>query len=119
MPPGNDSSSLDVVNLRPIAAWGEVMFPWFAATMLAMESNHVVSLRLMKLAFGGHAAGEETILMLTEKVTAALEAGTTMLNGGTLSLVVDRYRERVTANAGRLSIAEARHLSPGTCLANR
>jgi len=41
--------------------------------------------------------------MVTEKIAAAFEAVETLLTGGGLSIVIDRYREHVTANATRLA----------------
>jgi hypothetical protein len=29
------------------------VFPWYSAAMLALEANHVIALRLSKMAFGG------------------------------------------------------------------
>jgi len=79
------------------------MFPWFSAMMLGLESAHVAGLRMMKLASGGAGAGHEALLMVTEKMEAAVEAATTILHGENPSVVVDRYREHVAANASRLS----------------
>jgi hypothetical protein len=41
--------------------------------------------------------------MVTEKIAATFEAVETLLTGGNLSIVIDRYREHVTANATRLA----------------
>ena len=43
------------------------MFPWYSAAMLALEANHVIALRLSKMAFGGPVARSEAKLMVTEK----------------------------------------------------
>jgi hypothetical protein len=82
---------------------GKTMFPWYSAAMLALESNHVVRLRLMKLTGGGGEASREAHLMISEKIAAAFEAAETLLRGGDFFIVVDRYREHVTANATRLA----------------
>jgi len=79
------------------------MFPWYSSAMLVMESNRVIGLRLTKLTRGGSEAGDEANLMINEKIAAAFEAVETLLMGGNLSTVVDRYREHVTANAVRLA----------------
>ena len=79
------------------------MFPLHSSTMLALEANHVIRLRLLKLALGGKAAGEEVQLMVAEKIDALFEATGTLLNGNDLSTVVERYREHVAANANRLA----------------
>ena len=76
------------------------MFPWYSAAMLALESNHVIALRLMKLAFGGSAAHWEANLMITEKIDAAIETSYNL----NVSAVIARYREYVLANARRLSL---------------
>ena len=76
---------------------------WLSSTMLALESQSVIGLRLMKLCAGGSAAHTEAMLMVSEKIEAALEARTALAAGGTLDSVVDRYREQVVANAVRLS----------------
>ena len=78
------------------------MFPWYSSAMLILESSGVVGLRLTKLTRGGSEAGDEAHLMVTEKIAAAFEAVETLLTGGDFSIVVDRYREHVTANATRL-----------------
>ena len=79
------------------------MFPWYSSAMLVMELNRVIGLRLTKLTRGGREAGDEANLMINEKIAAAFEAVETLLMGGSLSIVVDRYREHVTANAARLA----------------
>jgi hypothetical protein len=79
------------------------MFPWYSSAMLALESNHVIGLRLTKLAFGGRGAGDEANLMVAEKIAATFEAFQTLLKGGNIFIVIDRYREHVTANATRLA----------------
>jgi hypothetical protein len=80
---------------------------WFSAVaegvQLGVEAQTVVALRLLKIVRGGSAAGEEAILMLTEKVAAAGEALATVMKGGSGQRVIRRYRSRVRANARRLS----------------
>jgi hypothetical protein len=82
-----------------------MFFPWHTALMLAIESNGVISLRLMKLACGGGDAQAEADLMLREKIDAAFEAGATLMAGGSMAHIVDRYREHVSANSSRLLAA--------------
>jgi hypothetical protein len=61
------------------------VFPWYSAAMLAFEANHVIALRLSKLAFGGAEAHYEATLMITEKIDAAMEASYNLIrNGGHL-----------------------------------
>jgi hypothetical protein len=80
------------------------VFPWYSATMLAFESNHVIALRLSKLAYGGLEAHSEAKLMIIEKIDAAVEASCSLLKNGDVSAVVARYRKHVSANADRLSL---------------
>ena len=79
-----------------------MFFPWFTTAMLAIESNGVIGLRLMKMAAGGSGAMREAQLMISEKVDAAIEAGTGLLLGGSPAAMVERYREHVAANSNRL-----------------
>lgn len=79
-----------------------VMF-LYATTMLAIEANGVIGLRLMKLAAGGSAAQDEAMLMVSEKMSAAFETSMALLSGTTAVGVVERYREHVGANSVRLS----------------
>ena len=76
---------------------------WMSALMLAVESNNVVRLRLWKLAGGGSDAFTEASLMVHEKIAAALEAQAAIWSGGSTSSVMS-YRERVAANAKRLTV---------------
>lgn len=73
------------------------------ATLLAMESQQVIALRLAKLATGGAAAQAEAQHMVTEKIMAAQEAALLIATGGSTAGVVAGYRRKVRANARRLS----------------
>jgi len=77
--------------------------PFYSTVLLAFESGNVIGLRMMKMMSGGSGSHDEAHLMVTEKLRAMLEAGTSLMAGGTASSVVDRYREHVAANAKRLS----------------
>jgi len=79
------------------------MFPWISTWMLAMESNRVIALRMMKLAAGGPAARLEAARMTSEKVSEAFGTAVTLATGGSPAKVIKRYRRRVAANARRLS----------------
>lgn len=79
-----------------------MLFPWYAATMLAIESTDVVRLRLTRMARGGRDARHEAQLMVVEKVSAIVEATVNLCGGATPASVVGRYREHVAANALRL-----------------
>jgi hypothetical protein len=73
------------------------------ATLLAMESQQVIGLRLAKLSTGGAAAQAEAQHMITEKILAANEAALLIATGGSTARVVAGYRRTVQANARRLS----------------
>ena len=51
-----------------------LFFPFYPALMLAVESRNVIDMRLWKIATGGAHAGEETHLMVSEEISAAMEA---------------------------------------------
>ena len=56
------------------------MFSLFiSATMLALDSSHVIALRLSRIACGGMEAADETQLMVSEKVRAGAEAMETLI----------------------------------------
>lgn len=73
------------------------------ATLLAMESQQVIGLRLAKLSLGGAAAQAEAQRMVSEKIMAANEAALLIATGGSTAGVVAGYRRKVRANARRLS----------------
>jgi hypothetical protein len=78
---------------------GSAMFlPWFLMLMLAIESNGVIALRLLKLE-----AQHEARLMASEKINASFEAGANLIDGATVPDIINRYRQHVAANAIRLS----------------
>lgn len=77
--------------------------PFCAAFLLAFEAQKVIELRLVRIAWGGAEAQTEMVSMVTEKVCAAVEAGTTLLTGGSPDAVIARYRALVADNTRRLS----------------
>ncbi len=79
-----------------------LFYPWYSAMMLALESHHVIDIRLRKIATGGVGAISETGLMVSEKVDAAFEAGA-MLMDGRAAEIISFYRKHVAANAKRLA----------------
>ena len=81
----------------------QTSFPWYASAMLACESFEVIRLRLEKFLIGGDDAQYEAHLMVSEKVDAMFEAGSSLMAGGTPASIIDRYREHVAANTKRLS----------------
>jgi hypothetical protein len=81
----------------------------FQSTMLAIEAQQVIALRLMKMALGGSHVQREAELMVTEKLAAVAESGQKMMMaaaGGERDLgakkVVRLYRRKVRANRRRL-----------------
>ena len=80
-----------------------MIIPWMH---LAMESSEVIALRTIKLMSGGEAAAREVRLMISEKVDAALEATAGLVGGVTGNEIIEGYRQKVAANARRLSSQE-------------
>ncbi len=82
----------------------------FQSTMLAIEAQQVIALRLTKMAFGGADAQAEAELMVSEKLSAMAESGKMMMLGAlggrqdlNADRVVELYRRKVRANRRRLS----------------
>jgi hypothetical protein len=84
---------------------------FFDLSRLAMESNMVVGLRMMKLAAGGTNAATEAQLMVSEKMqmatTLAIENAMALATGRSVEAVhkstVAKYTKAVRANRKRLS----------------
>jgi hypothetical protein len=81
-----------------------------SAVALGMEASAVIGLRMVRMASGGAASGEEVQRMVSEKLASALELQTAMLTGqlGTTPLegtqkILRHYRRKVRANRRRLS----------------
>ena len=70
-------------------------------TLLTMEAQMVIGIRLTQLATGRGTLAE-TQLMVTEKMLAFAEAGLTLATGGSAQRVVSGYRKHVRANVRRL-----------------
>ncbi|MBB2961791.1 hypothetical protein [Methylobacterium sp. R2-1] len=81
------------------------MYNPFAVAMLAFEAQRVVELRLVKMSWGGAAAQAEASQMVSEKISALIEATGSLMLGGSLDAVVARYREHVAENTKRLTSA--------------
>ncbi|MCJ2117275.1 hypothetical protein MKK65_12005 [Methylobacterium sp. J-001] len=79
--------------------------PIFSLILLAIESQRVIELRMVRLAWGGREGRAEMQSMVVEKVHAAGEAMTTLMLGGSPEAVIARYREHVAFNTKRLSAA--------------
>ena len=82
--------------------------PWIKltidTTLLTLEAQSVISLRLAQIAMG-QSSPAEAQLMMTEKMLAFMDAATTVATGGSAHTVVEGYRRRVQANARRLRAA--------------
>lgn len=76
---------------------------WFDVSMLGFEAQQVVWLRTMKIALGGRASEREAMRMVSEKLTAAREAGFDLAMGKSVDSLVSGYRKKVRANRRRLS----------------
>ena len=70
---------------------------------LAIEANEVIGLRMMKITSGGPDAMAEIQLMITEKINASAEAGTSLIFGRSPTAVMARVREQVADNQRRLT----------------
>ncbi len=96
-------------------SWAKTGFGNWAAmamqgTMLAIESQQVIALRLTKLAMGAPDSQREAELMVTEKVNAMVDSGHMMFKaamGGHADMgaekIIQHYRSTVRANRRRLS----------------
>jgi len=73
-------------------------------TLLGLEAQSVVSLRLAQIAMG-QCTPAEAQLMVTEKVLASMGAAMTVAAGGSAHQIVQDYRRQVQANARRLRLA--------------
>ena len=74
------------------------------STLLGIEAQSVIGLRLAQIAMG-QSSPAEAQLMMTEKMLAFMDAATTVAAGGSAHAVVKDYRRRVQANARRLQTA--------------
>jgi len=72
-------------------------------TMLTLECQQVVGLRMIRLSLGGAAASREANRMVSEKVTALVQAATQGARGGSPHSVVRKYRKKVRSNRRRLA----------------
>jgi hypothetical protein len=72
-------------------------------TLLILEAQSVVGLRLAQIAMG-QGTPAEVQLMMSEKMLALMDAATTVAAGGSAHVIVEDYRRRVQANARRLRL---------------
>ena len=92
---------------NPFAPWMKLSMD---AMLLGVEAQTVIGLRMMKMTAGGAAAATEAELMITEKVSAALEAqrhlALAALTGDgarSASRAMAHYRGKVRDNRRRLT----------------
>ena len=85
---------------HPTHEWWALSSDIFSANLAAQRA---IALRLMKIAKGGAAAQREADKMVSEKMTAGIEAAAKLAMGGSLGSVVRHYRTIVRANEKRLS----------------
>ena len=102
-----DHHSFSALDRHAVLGGSDSGFPWYAGAMLAVEAGEVMRLRCEKLSHGDEAAGQEAVLMVSEKIAAAFKATVSLLAGATPAAIVQRYREHVAANAKRLSANES------------
>jgi hypothetical protein len=79
--------------------------PWWRfsvdATMLAVEAQSVIAMRMTSLALGRGTSAENS-RMVTEKAAEFISAATTIATGGSAHEVLRSYRKTVRANGRRL-----------------
>ncbi len=79
--------------------------PWIKltidTTLLGLEAQSVIGLRLAQIAMG-QGTPAEAQLMMTEKMLAFMDAATTVASGGSAHAIAEGYRRRVQDNARRL-----------------
>ena len=100
---------LPTLRRRRVNAFADHSACIFDIMMLAAEAQHVINLRLAALARGGPAADQETRLMVTEKMKAALDAAGMLARGASTRSVISFYRSRVRVNVRRLTRKPALH----------
>lgn len=80
---------------------------WFKSaidmTLLTLEAQRVIALRMAAMASGGANAQAEAQRMVTEKFIAAMRAWPMFWLRGSPTKVLGHYRSRVRANERRLS----------------
>jgi hypothetical protein len=75
----------------------------FESTLLGLEAQRVIVLRMIAMAAGGSRAQAEAQRMITEKLVALFRSGAMLTAGKPATSVVRHYRSRVRANERRLS----------------
>jgi hypothetical protein len=76
---------------------------WNNMFMLGIEAQQVIWLRAMRIVAGGKIGKREARRMVSEKATAAGEAGLSLAAGKSVDSVIKAYRRKVRSNRRRLS----------------
>lgn len=98
-----DHNSFSALDRHAVLSGSDDGYPWYAGAMLAAESCEVIGRRLEKLSHADAEAEQEAVLMVSEKIAAAVEAAMSWLSGATPAAIINRYREHVADNAKRLA----------------
>lgn len=92
-------------SLTPRSMWGLAI----SSTRLALDAQHVIALRMAKLALGGPAAKREAAKMIAEKAKAVADSQHLVLSAAVrgqgdraAERVIGLYQRRVSANKRRL-----------------
>ena len=78
------------------------------STLLALEAQRVIALRMAAIATGGTRAQAEIQRMVLEKIVASMRAGAMFSMGKPTASIVRHYRSTVRANERRLLGAKTR-----------
>jgi hypothetical protein len=74
-------------------------FPsWTNVMMLGFEAQQAISLRMMRIAWGGALAEAEAARIISEKIGAADAAALAVMRGEPVDKIVRGYRCKVRAN---------------------
>jgi hypothetical protein len=90
-------------------SWMKLGWDW---TMLAIESQQVVALRMAKLSLGGAAAVTEASRMVSEKFIALCQVAAHTAIGGSGLSVVKEYRKRVSTDQPCILTLNAMAIGP-------
>lgn len=72
------------------------------SSLLALEAQRVIALRMAAVATGGSPAHAELQGMISEKIIASMQAGAMLTMGKPATSIVRHVRSRVRANERRL-----------------
>lgn len=95
------------------SGWGAYYSIAWQTTRMMLDAQHVIALRLLKIAQGGAAAEAEALLMVNEKITALMQSHAIVGEAALASMstgksrdstrrILGLYQSRVAANRRRL-----------------